>query len=159
MARNEAEYSRMWRAKNPERAREISRNWTAKNKDKTKAYREKNKESRNAATKKWKQENPERVALSERKSWLKKNYGLTLEQYEAISSSQNHSCAICHSHRSNERTGNLVVDHCHGSGEMRGLLCNDCNRNLVAQRSDPEIFYRAAEYIAAFARRNERRAA
>lgn len=40
-----------------------------------------------------------------------------------------------------------MVDHNHDTGEVRGLLCNDCNRNLIAQRNDPEIFLRAAEYV------------
>jgi hypothetical protein len=143
-------YSQKWRAGNRERAREYARQWNEENREanlvKLRQYLARTKGRRNENCKKWKQENPDKVVVYARRTWLKR-YGLTLEHYEALSEQQGHKCAICASPRENERTGNLCVDHCHDSSVVRGLLCNDCNRNLVAQRNDPDIFLKAAEYV------------
>lgn len=153
MRKTQAEYSRKWRAKNPERAREHARKWLAKNPEKSKeyglTYLQKNKERRYAQTAQWKKDNPDKVAISERRHALKRKYGLTVEQYEALSAAQNHSCAICKTHRDTQRKGNLVVDHCHDSSAVRGLLCNDCNRALGLFRDSSDNVARAAKYLTA----------
>jgi hypothetical protein len=147
MAKTSTEYSRIWRAKNRERAREISRAWLERNPEKAKAYREKNKARRHAQTSKWKKENPDKVAIVERRSLLKKKYGLSLEQYEAMSEAQGHSCAICGGHREQEHTGKLIVDHCHATGAVRGLLCNTCNRGIGLLKDDPQLLSHALNYL------------
>ncbi|WLW38395.1 hypothetical protein OCLPNDPH_00020 [Escherichia phage Zappy] len=73
--------------------------------------------------------------LSARKSWLKKAYGLTLEEYDTMFDSQKGRCAICSDiifkHGSIESKNNVAhVDHCHDSGSVRGLLCGTCNSAL-----------------------------
>jgi hypothetical protein len=50
-------------------------------------------------------------------------------------------CVICGA------GGPLVVDHCHASGKVRGMLCSHCNRGLGHFRDDPELLEFAAEYL------------
>ena len=59
--------------------------------------------------------------ISDRKSHLKRKYGLTLEEYDAMLEAQGGVCAICGEPRPEERT--LHVDHDHETGAIRGLLC------------------------------------
>lgn len=64
-------------------------------------------------------------------------YGLRKEDYERLLQSQNESCAICQTHITQLKPGwkngtkRLVVDHCHQTNTVRGLLCTHCN-NVVA---------------------------
>jgi hypothetical protein len=41
----------------------------------------------------------------------------------------------------------LHIDHHHGDGVVRGLLCNQCNLGLGLFRDDSSILRRAAEYL------------
>jgi hypothetical protein len=53
-------------------------------------------------------------------------------------------CIIC---GSDEK---LVVDHCHKTGEVRGMLCNHCNRGLGHFRDDPMLLEFAQVYLKYF---------
>jgi hypothetical protein len=83
--------------------------------------------------------------LADRKSYLKRNYGITLQEYDAMFEAQGGMCAICGEPRPEERT--LHVDHDHETGEIRGLLCFRCNNALGDLRDDYELFQRAADYL------------
>lgn len=84
--------------------------------------------------------NPERTALYGRRVMLKRNYGITPEQFDQLLAAQNGCCALCgatehgrtgDSGRYNGRNKWLVeswpVDHDHKAGHVRGLLCHPCN--------------------------------
>lgn len=60
---------------------------------------------------------------------LKKQYGITPEDYDAMYEAQKGCCAICGIHQS-ETKHKLHVDHCHETGTVRGLLCKNCNLAL-----------------------------
>lgn len=74
----------------------------------------------------------------------KRGFSLTIQEYDMLLEKQNGVCAIC---------GNacahfsLAVDHCHQTGEIRGLLCSQCNRGLGLFRDEPERLRKAAEYL------------
>lgn len=53
-------------------------------------------------------------------------------------------CVICGS------TEKLVVDHCHTTNQIRGMLCNHCNRGLGHFRDDPELLEFARIYLLSY---------
>lgn len=80
--------------------------------------------------------------MASREANLKHRYGITLVDYNEMLAEQDSRCKICDL----ETTG-LVVDHCHNSGEVRGLLCSNCNKGLGLFKDSPERMERAAQYI------------
>lgn len=80
--------------------------------------------------------------LHYRRSNLKKLYGISLEQYDELYEQQEGRCAIC---RGAHEV--LVVDHDHETGEIRGLLCHNCNRSLGLMGEDPAVLRAAADYL------------
>lgn len=77
---------------------------------------------------------------------LRRRYGISLEQYEAMLELQDGRCAICGRH-GDEFGRRLAVDHCHETGKVRGLLCINCNPGIGAFRDNPELLRRAASYL------------
>lgn len=65
---------------------------------------------------------------SARKQRLKKNYNITLEQYDKMFEQQNGVCMICGG--TNENGRRLFVDHDHKTGKTRSLLCIVCNTKI-----------------------------
>lgn len=64
---------------------------------------------------------------------INRRYGLNREDYNKMYESQNGVCKICNSELKSYfvRNGtNLVVDHDHKSGKVRGLICSTCNLTL-----------------------------
>ena len=62
-----------------------------------------------------------------------KTYGLTAEQYDDLLKRQGGKCAIC---RNKPKSKRLAVDHDHGTGAVRGLLCSRCNHDLMGSAWD-----------------------
>ena len=99
-------------------------------------------------------ENPARIREIERKSKLKAAYGITPEQYEQMLVAQGNSCAICKStlpfsraYKNSGKTRRFVVDHCHVTGRVRGLLCNRCNRALGLIADNSTVLSQMLEYL------------
>lgn len=101
------------------------------------------------ARKTWADNNPKRQMKSLRGRHLKHKYGITIEDYEKILVSQNGVCAICGctSEDAKRVKGSFAVDHCHITGEVRGLLCNQCNRAIGMLNDDPTLLARAVNYL------------
>lgn len=91
----------------------------------------------------YKAANLELVAEQARRSALKKLYGLTVEDYEGMLHAQDSSCAIC-GHGFSARPH---VDHCHSSGVIRGLLCQNCNLAIGLLKDNPDRCRSAAKYL------------
>lgn len=72
----------------------------------------------------YQKENGERLKECQRWQHILREYGLTRNQFEAMLNEQNGECACC----GNE--AELVVDHDHKTGKVRGLLCQPCNKSL-----------------------------
>ena len=84
-----------------------------------------------------------------------KRYGITLEEYELMHSAQGGVCAICEKPETarNPKGGvkSLAVDHCHTTGRVRALLCQNCNRGIGHLQESPELLSAASQYLAAHA--------
>jgi hypothetical protein len=65
-------------------------------------------------------------------SWRKWVHGVTADEHEALYVEQDGRCAICQEARPKAGPGCLGIDHDHGTGERRGLLCRNCNSALPA---------------------------
>jgi hypothetical protein len=96
---------------------------------------------------KWRAENPEKrkqqnARRNHRVNNLRNLYGLSPEDFELMARTQNGLCAICQS-----LPDQLVVDHCHITGNVRGLLCNKCNRGIGQLNDDIETVRSALEYL------------
>ncbi len=89
---------------------------------------------------------PERVRESYRTGNLRKNYGITAADYDAMLVEQSGACAIClRPPRDGKR---LAVDHDHESGAIRALLCTTCNVGLGFFEHRPDLLREAIEYLA-----------
>jgi len=108
--------------------------------------------------KRWQQENPDRYRarldaykqsgkkkISDRKSHLKRKFGLTQAEYDELLELQDGGCAIC-GELPGERVS-LHVDHDHLTGEVRGIVCVRCNNALGLFREDPALLTEAAHYL------------
>jgi hypothetical protein len=86
-----------------------------------------------------------RKALTNRRSHLKRKYGISLEDYEVMLDAQGGVCKICGEPRPEERT--LHVDHDHETGAIRGLLCFRCNNAIGDLRDDHDLARKLADYL------------
>lgn len=82
-------------------------------------YHKRNKEQQNARSKRNYEKNKDKILEQQKFRTIERQYGLTKEQYLELMIDA--SCSICHSKE------DLVIDHCHDSGHIRGVLCRKCN--------------------------------
>jgi len=83
---------------------------------------------------------------SKRSSWnkrLKANYGITADQFDIMRKEQEDKCLIC----SDRPDKGLVVDHCHKTGKVRGLICANCNSGIGFLRDDINLLEKAIDYL------------
>lgn len=136
-----------WRARakkvyerNPEPIRERNRRYRDENRDRINAQqreylaaRKKNDPEwvvRDAARKlAWYYANKEKALKGGRISRLKSQYGVDQARFDQMMEEQGGLCAIC-ARAPRSWHGRLVVDHCHETNIVRGLLCDDCNVGL-----------------------------
>lgn len=75
--------------------------------------------------------------------------------YNALFASQDGKCAICGLPETvkdsrNGRKRKLAIDHCHGTGKIRGLLCTRCNQGLGFFKDDTARIAAAITYLKKF---------
>ena len=79
---------------------------------------------------------------------LTRTYGLSQEDYFNMLDKQDYCCPICLLPVDKEmHYGKFVVDHCHNSGKVRGLLCNKCNLLLGNARDNIKVLEQAITYL------------
>lgn len=106
---------------------EVNKRYASKNKDKFKKYYKENKNL-------WKN------------SQLKRDYNITIEEYNVLLYNQNFKCSICEIHIDN-LTKKLHVDHDHTTGRIRGLLCHHCNTGLGLFKDSEDLLNKAVRYL------------
>lgn len=110
------------------------------------------KQCASAYRKQWRKDRSE-VARSLDKRYRKKRYGLVEGEFDSMFLAQKGVCLICGQPetRSNQHgTMTISIDHHHGTGRVRGLLCSACNTAIGLLQDDPKIIRRAAAYVQAF---------
>lgn len=75
-----------------------------------------------------------------------RRHGLTRADYDRMLAEQHGCCAICGKAEPGGN-GRWHIDHDHVSGQVRGLLCNNCNRGIGYFGDDPEVIKAAARYV------------
>lgn len=78
-------------------------------------------------------------SVRSRREGKRGEHGLTVRQAREFTSGK--SCAICGS------KVRLVVDHCHKTGRIRGVLCAKCNSAIGLLGDDTERLASAIEYL------------
>jgi hypothetical protein len=84
---------------------------------------------------------------SERWRKLQIKYGVSRSLYESLVIKQDGKCAVCRSSDPRNNRGVLVVDHCHDTGRIRGLLCTPCNTAIGNLGDTLEGIEAAARYL------------
>lgn len=83
-------------------------------------------------------------------AYLMRSYKITLACYEKMLEEQKGVCKLCEKEgfkMAKHHKLKLVVDHCHETGTVRGLLCHNCNRGLGLFKDDVESLKRAIDYL------------
>ena len=130
-----AAWTKAWRLANPEKDRLSKRLWRLANKQKIE-------DSRKAKV----AQNPPKYREKSRKHHLSTRYGISEIQYENMFKNQTGVCLICKL----SSTKQLVVDHDHKTGVVRGLLCGKCNLGLGMFYDRKELLIAAASYLDMF---------
>ena len=138
------EYMENYRQKNrdkwkrtPEQQAEINRRRREKYAN-DKEYRE----SQKSKAKEWQESNP-----AKRKAQRLKKFGIDLETYNSMLIKQNNKCLICGYSDMKSPIHFPVVDHCHITGMVRGLLCMNCNTGLGSFKDNIEFLKSAIIYL------------
>lgn len=108
-------------------------------KEYAKAYREKNREELN----KKKRDNSDYY----RNLNLKRNYNISLDDYNSMLEGQNGRCLGCNIFHTDSARGRFHVDHCHTTGKIRGLLCHNCNTALGLVKDNVDTLSMLISYL------------
>jgi Recombination endonuclease VII len=117
------------------------------NRERARRYRETNKEEINKRARARYHAHKHESASPARKAQLRR-YGISPAEYDALLAKQGGACAICRK----RSKGRLCVDHCHVTGMVRGLLCNECNGALGYLKDDQASLVAALAYLGALPR-------
>ena len=72
---------------------------------------------------------------------VEKRHGLKKGELQTLKEKYNFKCAIC------EQTDELAVDHCHETGRVRGMLCNNCNNGIGRFKDNTDYLHNAITYL------------
>lgn len=138
------EYNKTYREKH----REVLRK---KDKERYENQTEEQYQKRLASAKKSYLKNKSKVLIRARHTYLQNTYKITSEDYLKMMIEQKNKCAICEQYeRQVLKSGDikpLAVDHNHSTGEVRQLLCHDCNAMLGYAKENANILNSAISYL------------
>lgn len=80
------------------------------------------------------------------RGFRKRRYGVEWTAVERMLIEQSGRCWIC---TEPFHGGTFAIDHFHDTGQVRGLLCNNCNNGLGRFNDSPTRLIAAAEYLLA----------
>lgn len=147
--KNCREWERQYKAAHRERTRELRRKryefFPEKREQKKATDRRsywRHVEKRRAECRRWHSENRDRAAENKRI----RAYGLDLESWNILFSSQGNRCRICQTSDPKHKLG-WSTDHDKITGKVRGILCPLCNTGLGSFGHNPNIARAAATYL------------
>jgi hypothetical protein len=83
-----------------------------------------------------------------REGHLRRAYGLTQETFDGMLQEQGGGCAICGTKQKYGNQGTrMVVDHCHATNKIRGILCDLCNTAIGKFHDDVVLLGNAISYL------------
>lgn len=94
-----------------------------------------------------KREDSPRYRVMRRNYHLQKHYGITVDLWNDMYSSQQGKCAICLVSFATLKPKDVHIDHNHASGQIRQLLCTKCNHAIGNLNENPVLFNRAIKYL------------
>lgn len=68
-------------------------------------------------------------------------YKMSRNEMAKFRANRGHCCEICNSKR------NVVIDHDHKTGRVRGLLCTNCNSAIGKFKESRPLFLKAIDYL------------
>lgn len=88
------------------------------------------------------QVNKEKITIRKRNERYLRLYGITASEYDSIFQQQDCKCIIC-------KVSDSVfhLDHCHNTGHIRGILCENCNRGLGMFKDNINFLKEAQIYL------------
>lgn len=109
-------------------------------------YRQRNQKKVLESGKKYREKNREKILASARRRGKLRRFreaNLTESDFYRLLSLQSHRCKICR----RILLKKTCLDHCHATGRVRGILCNNCNTGLGLFKDSPEILRNAVDYL------------
>lgn len=115
------------------------------------------KDCQKASVRKYKKKMGKAYYERERHYKWKSFYGLSEEDYKKMLYGQGGACAICEEdvHLENNNGKRSAIDHCHESGKVRGILCNNCNRGIGFLGDKSKVVKKALDYLLKFENKKE----
>ena len=92
-----------------------------------------------------KKNSPELLKIKKREEKLKYRYGISSAEFRVLFEAQGGKCAICE--KTETEGGRFVVDHCHHTDLVRGILCSNCNSGIGFLKEDLNVFLGAIDYL------------
>ena len=118
----------------------------------SKIWGKNNKEKRKSIYRKYYSNNVEhaKIYCLRKKYWPNLSLEAAKNEYNKLLEQQNSACKICRRSEQNKRNNKiseLAVDHCHKTGEIRGLLCGNCNKAIGLFKDDISLLTRTIKYL------------
>lgn len=117
-----------------------------KAKERSRKHHLDNLEKANDKSRQYYYQNKDRAKVWSKDYRLRRDYGITLEDYQSMLTSQSSGCAICGA-TPEEGKASLHVDHDHITGKIRALLCGRCNTTLGRMEENTKLLQRMIDYI------------
>jgi Autographiviridae endonuclease VII len=134
--------NKVYSAKTVEKRKNYYWNNIEKLKENQKVYYHKNKEKILERSKEYSRNNKDKIKHNK----LKYEFNISLKDYDNILLQQNNCCKICKRNQF-EISKKLAIDHCHSTGKVRGLLCQNCNTGLGQFKDNKEFLIEAIKYL------------
>jgi hypothetical protein len=97
----------------------------------------------------WRKDNKGKKAKANTSWYYRTTHGITPEEFLQRAKEQHNKCKICLVDLTFDtiKDTKAVMDHCHTTGEKRGVLCYSCNLGLGKFKDNVDAISRAVNYL------------